>query len=85
MWATFVNPTAVSVTTPYDLPDFGKHDIKQLDKHDLVDGLMRHFDVEGKLSGPIPVTGDPTQANLPKTVKQAISSTFAKEWADATA
>jgi hypothetical protein len=45
---------------------------------------MRHFDVEDKLSGPIPVMGDPTQVNLPKTVKQAMASPFAKEWAEAT-
>jgi hypothetical protein len=71
---TFVTPTAFSVTTPYDPPDLGKYDIKQLDKPDLVNGLMRHFDVEDKLSGPIPVMGDPTQVNLPKTVKQAMAS-----------
>jgi hypothetical protein len=81
---TFVTPTAFSVTAPYDPPDLGKYDIKQLDKPDLVNGLMRHFDVEGQLSGPIPVMGDPTQINLPKTVKQAMASPFAKEWAEAT-
>jgi hypothetical protein len=81
---TFVTPTAFSVTAPYDPPDLGKYDIKQLDKLDLVNGLMRHFDVEDKLSGPIPVMGDPTQVNLPKTVKQAMASPFAKEWAEAT-
>jgi hypothetical protein len=81
---TFVTPTAFSVTAPYDPPDLGKYDIKQLDKIDLVNGLLRHFDVEHKLSGPIPVMGDPTQVDLPKTVKQAMASPFAKEWAEAT-
>jgi hypothetical protein len=33
---TFVTPTAFSVTAPYDPPDLGKYDIKQLDKPDLV-------------------------------------------------
>jgi hypothetical protein len=36
---TFVTPTAFSVTTPYEPPDLGKYDIKQLDKPDLVNGL----------------------------------------------
>jgi hypothetical protein len=81
---TFVTPTAFSVTAPYEPPDLGKYDIKQLDKIDLVNGLLRHFDVEHKLSGPIPVMGDPTQVDIPKTVKQAMASPFAKEWAEAT-
>jgi hypothetical protein len=81
---TFVTPTAFFVTTPYEPHDLGKYDIKQLDKIDLVNGLLHHFDVKHKLSGPIPVLGGPTQVDIPKTVKQAMASPLAKEWAEAT-
>jgi hypothetical protein len=79
-----VTPTAFSVTAPYDPPDLGKYNMDYLGKTDLVNGLLRHFGAEDKLEGPIAVIGDPTKIPLPKTVKQAMATPFAKEWAEAT-
>jgi hypothetical protein len=81
---TFVTPTAFSVTAPYEPPDLGKYNMDYLGKTDLVNGLLRHFGAEDKLEGPIAVIGDPTKIPLPKTVKQAMATPFAKEWAEAT-
>jgi hypothetical protein len=81
---TFVTPTAFSVQAPFDPPDLGAYDIKGLEKVDLVTGLMRHFNIEPAKTGPIPVIGDPTKIPIPNTLKKAMATPYAKQWAEAT-
>jgi hypothetical protein len=79
-----VEPTAFTASAPYDMPDFAAYEIDEPDRESMVRELMRHFGVEDKLDGPIPVDTDATQLPLPQTLKQAMASPYAKDWAEAT-
>jgi hypothetical protein len=52
---TVVEPTAFTASAPYDMPDFAAYEIDEPDRESMVRELMRHFGVEDKLDGPIPV------------------------------
>jgi hypothetical protein len=81
---TVVEPTAFTASAPYDMPDFAAYEIDEPDRQSMVRELMRHFGVEDKLDGPIPVETEATQLPLPQTLKQAMASPYAKDWAEAT-
>jgi hypothetical protein len=80
---TVVEPTAFLASCPFKEPDFAAFEIEKPDKESMVRELMRHFGVEDKFEGPVPVWNQETDKTPPKTLKQAMATPFAKEWAEA--
>jgi hypothetical protein len=78
-----VEPSAFFAEVPYEEPKLEKWQVEKLSQNDIVRGLMRTFDVEKKFDGPIRVISA-ANVTIPKTLKQAMNSDFAKEWAEAT-
>jgi hypothetical protein len=80
---TVVEPTAFLASCPFKEPDFAAFEIEKPDKESMVKELMRHFGVEDKFEGPVPVWNQETDKTPPKTLKQAMATPFAKDWAEA--
>ena len=53
-------------------------------KEDLVEGLLNDFNVPMDRRGPVPVLTEVDPTNPPKTLKQAMESKYARQWAEAT-
>jgi transposase InsO family protein len=79
-----VIPTAFSAFAPYEQPDTQKHDIAIPTKEELVEGLLRYFNVNEPVDGPLPVITEAYKENIPSTLKQAMATPYARFWADAT-
>jgi hypothetical protein len=80
---TVVEPTAFLASCPFKEPDFAAFEIEKPDKESMVRELMRHFSVDYKFEGLVPVWNHETDKTPPKTLKQAMASPYAKEWAEA--
>jgi hypothetical protein len=79
-----VQPTSFYAELPYAPPKLKQYDINALSSADLVDGLMRHFAIQDQPTAPIPVMGKSSQITLPKTLREAMTTKFARQWAEAT-
>jgi hypothetical protein len=84
MGFTFVTPTAFYVQTPFAPHGLGACDVKGLEKADPVIGLMHHLNIEPAQNGPIHVIGGPTKTPVPDTLKKAMATPHARQWAAAT-
>jgi hypothetical protein len=79
-----VIPTAFLAFVPYKQPETQKHDIAIPIKEELVEGLLRYFNVNEPVDGPLPVITEAYKENTPSTLEQAMSTPYAGFWADAT-
>jgi len=70
-------PAAYTASAPFAAP---KPELLPC-KDELVLGLMRSFEVPEELCGPLPVLTSVDPKNTPKTLKQAMSTKYAKSWA----
>jgi Reverse transcriptase (RNA-dependent DNA polymerase)/gag-polypeptide of LTR copia-type/GAG-pre-integrase domain len=75
-----VGATAFTAHAPFDNPP-PEH---VLGRDELVEGLMKAFDVPKHLKGELPVLTEVDPTNPPKTLRQAMASKYAKYWALAT-
>jgi hypothetical protein len=81
---TVVEATEFTMEPPYGLPDFSAYGIDEPDTNSMVKDLMRHFGVEDKFDTPVPVITYASKIPIPATLKQAMASPYAKDWAAAT-
>jgi transposase InsO family protein len=81
---TVVEPTEFTMEAPYGLPDFSAYGIDEPNTDSMVKDLLRHFGVEDKFDIPVPVIKDASKIPIPATLKQAMASPFAKDWAATT-
>jgi Reverse transcriptase (RNA-dependent DNA polymerase) len=70
--------TAFSASPPFPLPPADA----PMSRDEIVDGLLRYFKVP-ESEGLLPVITDADPSNVPKTLKKAMETKFAKFWAEA--
>jgi hypothetical protein len=78
-----VQPTSFYAEFPYAPPKLKPYDINTLSYVDIVDGLMRHFAIQDQPTAPIHVMGKSSQITLPKTLREAMTTKFARQWVEA--
>jgi hypothetical protein len=79
-----VQPTSFYAELPYAPPKRKQYDVNALSTSDLVEGLLRHFAVDEPPNAPIHVMGNSNDITLPKTLREAMKSKYARQWAEAT-
>jgi hypothetical protein len=79
-----VIPTAFTAFTPYAPPDVQKHDVELPTKESMVENLLRYFHVEDRQEGNLPIITEAYKEDVPKTLKQAMATKYARFWAEAT-
>jgi hypothetical protein len=79
-----VIPTAFTAFTPYAPPDVQKHDVELPTKESMVENLLRYFHVEDRQEGNLPIITEAYTEDVPKTLKQAMATKYARFWAEAT-
>jgi hypothetical protein len=79
-----VIPTAFSACAPYAQPKLSKYGIELPPKEKLMEGLLRYFNVDEPTDGPLPVITEAYAEDVPATLKQAMSTKYARHWAEAT-
>jgi Reverse transcriptase (RNA-dependent DNA polymerase) len=75
-----VVPAAYAAHAPFEPPPTNALPSRD----ELVEGLLRSFDVPEHLCGPLPVLTQVDPKNPPKTLREAMRSKYAKYWAMAT-
>jgi Reverse transcriptase (RNA-dependent DNA polymerase)/gag-polypeptide of LTR copia-type/GAG-pre-integrase domain len=75
-----IAPAAYAAHAPFNPPPSDMLPTRD----ELVEGLLRSFNVPDHLCGPLPVLTQVDPKNPPNTLKQAMSSKYAKFWAMAT-
>jgi transposase InsO family protein len=72
--------TAFTASPPFPPPP----EAHVASREELIDGLLRHFNVPTERTGPLPVISKVDKYAIPKTLKQAMASDYAQYWAEAT-
>jgi hypothetical protein len=79
-----VMPTAFSAMAPYPQPDVKNHELSLPTKQEMVDGLLRYFNVNEPTEGPLPIITEAYKEDVPSTLKKAMETKYARFWAEAT-